>query len=182
MARNTSSVVKNAHAIIRKKPRVPPNKERMYTFTCNYLPIYLHKYSWSTIELISKCALGENMTEKDDWTKEELIEEVNSHTAITIPVDIHIEGQQKILDFSEMELLLKDAKLIALGECYCRKKIQKCDAPIEVCLNLDKEAEDFINKGLAKKNQSEKSTQSPEALSRSRTRSYRLHFQRKRET
>ena len=64
------------------------------------------------------------MTERDDMTKEELIEEVNSHTAVTIPVDIRIEAQQKI---------------------------QRCDAPIDVCLNLDNEAKDFIIKGLAKR-------------------------------
>ena len=84
------------------------------------------------------------MTEKNDWTKDELIKEVSSHTAVTIPVNMCIEAQQRILDLSEMERLLKDAKLIAIGECYCRKKYQKCDGPIDVCLNLDKEAEDFI--------------------------------------
>lgn len=91
------------------------------------------------------------MTEKSDWTREELIEEVNSHTAVTIPVNMRIEAEQRILDLSEMKHLLKEAKLIALGECYCRKKYQKCDGPIDVCLSVDKEAEDFIAKGLGKK-------------------------------
>ncbi len=88
---------------------------------------------------------------KNDWTKKELIGEVSSHTAVTIPVNTQVEAQQRILDLSEMKRLMEDAQLIALGECYCRKKYQKCDGPIDVCLNLDKEAEDFIAKGLAKK-------------------------------
>lgn len=91
------------------------------------------------------------MTEKNDWTKEELEEEISSHTAVTIPVNIRIEAQQQIIELSEMTKILKEAKLIALGECFCRKKYQKCDGPLDVCLNLDKEAEEFINKGLAKK-------------------------------
>lgn len=91
------------------------------------------------------------MKEKTDWTKEELVEEVNSHTAVTIPVNMRIEAQQRILDLSEMEHLLKEAKLIAIGECYCRKKYQKCDGPIDVCISVDREAEDFIAKGLGKK-------------------------------
>jgi heterodisulfide reductase subunit A-like polyferredoxin len=89
--------------------------------------------------------------EKNDWTHDELVKEVDSHTAVIIPANIRIEAQQRILDLSGMKRLLKDAKLIALGECYCRKKYQKCDGPIDVCLNLDKEAEDFIAKGLAEK-------------------------------
>ena len=101
---------------------------------------------------------------ESDWTRDELITEVSSHTAITIPVNMRIEAQQRILDLSEMKRLLKEAALIALGECECRKKYQKCDGPIDVCLNLDKEAEDFIAKGLAKKVSLDKAL---EALKRS---------------
>ncbi len=92
------------------------------------------------------------MSAKDDWTKEELEEEyVNTMTAVTIPVNIHIEGQQRILDLSEMKEILREAKTISLGECGCRKKWKKCDAPLDVCISLDKEAEDSINSGLARK-------------------------------
>lgn len=95
--------------------------------------------------------LATEMVDKNDWTREEIEEEISSHTAVTIPVNSRIEAQQLILDLSEMKRILNEAKLIALGECYCRKKYQKCDGPIDVCLNLDKEAEEFMSKGLAKK-------------------------------
>jgi Pyruvate/2-oxoacid:ferredoxin oxidoreductase delta subunit len=92
------------------------------------------------------------MAEKNDWTKEELEKEyVNTMTAVTVPVNIHIEGQQRILDLSEMKKILREAKLISLGECGCRKKLKKCDAPLDVCISLDKEARDYIKNGLAKK-------------------------------
>jgi len=107
------------------------------------------------------------MSEKNDWTKEELEKEyVNTMTAVTVPVNIHIEGQQQILDLSEMKKILRGAKLISLEECECRKKLKKCDAPLDVCIGLDKEAEEQIKKGLAKKASLEEAL---EALERSHT-------------
>lgn len=92
------------------------------------------------------------MSEKNDWTREELEKEyVNTMTAVTIPVNIHIAGQQRILDLSEMKEILKEANLISLGTCGCRRDLKRCDAPLDVCISLDKEAEDMIKKGVAKK-------------------------------
>lgn len=92
------------------------------------------------------------MSEKTDWTKEELEKEyVNTMTAVTIPVNMHIEGQQRVLDLSEMKKILREAKLISLGDCGCRKKLKKCDAPLDVCIGLSKEAEDLIKKESARK-------------------------------
>ena len=105
------------------------------------------------------------MVKKTDWTKEELEKEyVNAMTAVTIPVNIHLEGQQRILDLSEMKKILRDAKLISLGECGCRKKWKNCDAPLDVCICLDTDAEDLIKEGLAKEITLE---QALEALERS---------------
>jgi len=92
------------------------------------------------------------MSDENDWKKEELEKEyVGTMTAVTIPVNMHIKGQQQILDFSEMKQILKEAKLISLGDCGCRKKLKKCDAPLDVCICLDNDAEDMIKKGQAKK-------------------------------
>lgn len=97
------------------------------------------------------------MVEKSDWTREELEKEyVNTMTAVTIPVNIHIEGQQRVLDLSEMKEILEKANLISLGTCGCRKDLKKCDAPLDVCISLDKEAENMIKKGVAKKANLEK--------------------------
>lgn len=105
------------------------------------------------------------MPEKRDWTKEELEKEyVNTMTAVTVPVNIHIEGQQRILELFEMKKILREAKLISLGECGCRKRLKKCDAPLDVCIGLDKKAGDMIQKGLAEKASLE---QALEALDRS---------------
>ena len=92
------------------------------------------------------------MPKKNDWTKEELQEEyVSKMTAVTIPVNIHVEGLQRILDLAEMKKILEDAELISLGECGCRKDLKKCDAPLDVCISLDKEAANLFGKDLAKR-------------------------------
>ncbi len=92
------------------------------------------------------------MPEKKDWTKEELKKEyIDTMTAITIPVNISIEGQQRIFNITEAKKILNGARLIALGTCGCRIRLKKCDSPVDVCIALDKLAEDKIKRGLAKK-------------------------------
>ncbi len=92
------------------------------------------------------------MPEKKDWTKEELKKEyIDTMTAITIPVNISIEGQQRIFNITEAKKILDGARLIALGTCGCRIRLKKCDSPVDVCIALDKLAEDKIKRGLAKK-------------------------------
>jgi Pyruvate/2-oxoacid:ferredoxin oxidoreductase delta subunit len=86
----------------------------------------------------------------DDWTPEEL-ENVRTMKAVTVPVNMLFKGQEQILDLSEMEKILREAKAISLGECGCRKKYKKCDSPLDVCLSLDKQADEFVEKGLARK-------------------------------
>ncbi len=66
--------------------------------------------------------------------------------ANTIPVMIRIEGKQRILEFGEVNELLKKAELISIGPCYCRKEAQKCDAPINVCLEINAYAKKSIDK------------------------------------
>lgn len=91
------------------------------------------------------------MPEKEDWTREEIVSEMETMTAVTIPVDIRLEGKTRIFDLHEVEEILRNASQIALGDCGCRKSLQKCDAPLDVCLNLDKEAELVIKQGKYRK-------------------------------
>ncbi|MEM2917088.1 MAG: 4Fe-4S binding protein [Candidatus Bathyarchaeia archaeon] len=86
--------------------------------------------------------------EQKDWTIEELKKDYLSvYTAVTIPVNIHLEGRQTILDLSEAEKLLREARLITLENCGCRVRWKKCDAPLDVCLSLDNEAENALKRG-----------------------------------
>jgi len=91
------------------------------------------------------------MERTGDWTRKELQETLRPLKAVTVPVNRFIDGKQLVLDLSEMERILKRARLIALGECGCRKRVGACSAPLDVCLSLDKKAEDFVKQGSSKK-------------------------------
>lgn len=87
-----------------------------------------------------------------DWTRRELEKTLNSiELAVTIPVNLRIRSEQTILDLTEMEKIFRGARLISIGECGCRRKFHRCDAPLDVCFSLDKQAEKSVKKGLAKR-------------------------------
>jgi len=86
--------------------------------------------------------------DKTDWTRQELQKEyVEKMTAVTVPVNITIHGQQTVLDLSAIENLLRDAEIISLEDCGCRAKWHKCSAPLDVCISLDDRARDSIKRG-----------------------------------
>jgi len=86
--------------------------------------------------------------EPNDWTREELQKEyVEAMTAVTVPVNIRIHGQQTILDLSAIESILRNAEVISLQDCGCRIKWHKCNAPLDVCISLDNEAREAIQRG-----------------------------------
>jgi Pyruvate/2-oxoacid:ferredoxin oxidoreductase delta subunit len=87
------------------------------------------------------------MPKKSDWTREELQRDyVGKMTALTIPVNLRLEGRTQILDLSEVEAILRSAKTLAIADCDCRRRFHKCNAPLDVCIGLDKEAEVMIAK------------------------------------
>ncbi len=86
--------------------------------------------------------------EENDWTREELQKEyVERMTAVTVPVNISIHGQQTVLDLATIENLLRDAEVIALEDCGCRAKRHKCSAPLDVCISLDDKAREIMKQG-----------------------------------
>ena len=87
-----------------------------------------------------------------DWTKGELKEKLDSiERAVTIPVNLSINGRQTILNLTEVEKVLRDARIISIGNCGCRERMHRCDSPLDTCFGLDKQAEELIEQGLAKK-------------------------------
>ena len=65
---------------------------------------------------------------------------------LTIPVNVTIEAEEVVLTQPEMEDLLRSAKLISVGDCYCRKTAGNCGRPLKVCLGLDEEAQENIDR------------------------------------
>ncbi|WP_455392386.1 ATP-binding protein [[Eubacterium] cellulosolvens] len=82
-----------------------------------------------------------------DWDKEELEKHyIGKMTAITIPVSISFSGEQKILDMSELEQIIRNAKVLSQDECDCRKRFGKCIEPMDGCIGIDDDAIECIEK------------------------------------
>lgn len=88
---------------------------------------------------------------KGDWTREELEKSiVGKMTAITLPVNVSMSGKQTVLEMSELDKILSDARLISQSECDCRKKVGKCAEPMDGCIGIDGMAAEMIEDGCAK--------------------------------
>jgi len=86
------------------------------------------------------------MNTQEEWTRAELDELLGEFKVVTVPVDISVEGRQKVLGYDESERLLRKARLISLEQCSCRAKMKGCDGPLDVCICMDGEAEEAIEK------------------------------------
>jgi Na+-translocating ferredoxin:NAD+ oxidoreductase subunit B len=64
----------------------------------------------------------------------------------TIPVHVEIDAKQVVLAQPEMREILRGAQIIALGNCGCRRDAAVCDHPLEVCLAIDDDGRDEIEK------------------------------------
>ena len=79
---------------------------------------------------------------EDDWPSEHLeYLSQNYKAGITVPVNVKIEAEQHVLNMENVKQILSRARLISLMDCYCRKTFGHCDAPVNVCLDLDQAAE-----------------------------------------
>jgi Pyruvate/2-oxoacid:ferredoxin oxidoreductase delta subunit len=89
---------------------------------------------------------------ENDWTKEHL--ETKSiptyKTVETIPVNIEIEAEHLVLNLEKVKQILKKANIISVMDCGCRKNRGNCDAPVNVCIDMDKIAEQNIAKDVAR--------------------------------
>ncbi len=64
--------------------------------------------------------------------------------AVTIPVHVEIEAEHRVYDMSEMREILMDADRIALQDCGCKTAYNNCDAPKDVCLSVNKTADELL--------------------------------------
>ncbi len=88
---------------------------------------------------MDKWATGKRF--ENDYTVEEL-EKIYSDitSAVTVPVNVDIKAEHRVLDLSRMEEILKGAKRIVLQDCGCRVNQANCDAPRDVCVSIDEAA------------------------------------------
>jgi Pyruvate/2-oxoacid:ferredoxin oxidoreductase delta subunit len=67
--------------------------------------------------------------------------------AVTIPVNIEIEAEHRVYDFSEIKEILEKAGRIAVQNCGCKREYGNCDAPREICISLDETVNELLEKG-----------------------------------
>jgi ferredoxin len=86
--------------------------------------------------LVDGSMLGKRF--EKDYTIEELERTYRAITsAVTVPVNVAIRAEHRVLDLGRMEELLRGSKRIVLDNCGCRAEMRNCDAPLDVCLTLD---------------------------------------------
>jgi ferredoxin len=66
---------------------------------------------------------------------------------ITLSVNVRIEADHTVYDLTEAKAILAKARRIAVGDCPCRTEHHNCDAPLDVCLSLDEQADAGIKGG-----------------------------------
>lgn len=89
---------------------------------------------------------------ENDWTKKRLETRAIPHykTIQTIPVNVEIEADHIVLNLDNAKKILDKAQTISVMDCMCRSTQGHCDAPVNVCIDLDKVAEANITEGTAR--------------------------------
>jgi ferredoxin len=67
-----------------------------------------------------------------------------------IPVNKSIEAGATVLPYEAAANMIKDSTKFAVANCPCRKAVRECDAPLDVCLQLNKGAEYAIKRGVGR--------------------------------
>ena len=86
---------------------------------------------------------------EDDWTLEDF-EGSSIREAVTVPVDVKIEAEHLVLNLENATKILGSARTISVLGCYCREKYGHCDAPVDVCIDMNETAERNIRNGIAR--------------------------------
>jgi NAD-dependent dihydropyrimidine dehydrogenase PreA subunit len=63
---------------------------------------------------------------------------------ITLPVNVEIKNDRRVLNLDESADYLQESEKIVLMDCTCRLKLGKCDAPIHTCFRLNERAEEAL--------------------------------------
>lgn len=108
---------------------------------------------WKSIISSRGYGLGVNLTDDDDRTTEEIIQDRKKDVefgelepSIVVPVNQAFSVAQKVLPQKQVLEILENAFLIGLIDCYCRDREKNCDAPLDVCIVVDSYAEKHLEK------------------------------------
>ena len=88
---------------------------------------------------------------ENDWTDKDFEEYLKIvDIGITLPVNIEIEADHRVLNLVEAKKYFQNAKKIALRDCTCRTPRKHCNRTLESCFSLNSAAESNIKKGTSR--------------------------------
>jgi NAD-dependent dihydropyrimidine dehydrogenase PreA subunit len=68
-----------------------------------------------------------------------------------IPVNVSLEAKTHILDSESVSEIVKKARDLAVTKCTCRLTAQKCDHPLEACIQVNQAALYSISRGTGRR-------------------------------
>jgi NAD-dependent dihydropyrimidine dehydrogenase PreA subunit len=71
---------------------------------------------------------------------------VEYKAARTVPVNVRMEAEHCVLNLENVRQILSSARMISVMDCGCRGIYGHCDAPLDVCLDVNEAAERHITK------------------------------------
>ena len=68
-----------------------------------------------------------------------------------IPVGVKVRAEGQVLAYEDVKELIEGAEELAVTNCTCRLAAQKCDLPLEACLQVNNAAKYAIARGTGRK-------------------------------
>ncbi|HEY5527095.1 MAG TPA: 4Fe-4S binding protein [Candidatus Anoxymicrobiaceae bacterium] len=89
---------------------------------------------------------------EEEWpTFSETVEKLLPRPVTRIlPVSESVDTRQQILAYDDVRKMIDDADVIAVTNCTCRLTAQKCDRPVEICMQLGKAGSYSIERGTGR--------------------------------
>lgn len=73
----------------------------------------------------------------------------------TIPIDETVTDTSEVMPYESAENIIRSARYISVADCMCRKisevKGERCDRPLEVCLQFDGATHIYVDNGLGRR-------------------------------
>jgi Pyruvate/2-oxoacid:ferredoxin oxidoreductase delta subunit len=65
--------------------------------------------------------------------------------AVTVPVNVEIRGEHRVLSYDTVREILMNASRISLLDCACRTKRPNCDKPVRTCIGVNGKADRILS-------------------------------------
>ena len=65
-------------------------------------------------------------------------------------MNVKIEAEHRVLNMDNLKQILGNARTISVLDCVCRVRFGHCDAPVNVCIDMNETAERNIARGDAR--------------------------------